>query len=239
MYPQVGKSPVNLAAFPELEGVLDVVYNPARTQILLDAEKRGIVAMNGLLMLVAQAKEAAEWFTGKNLYDDVIPEIHAALRCQMENVVIVGMPGCGKTTLGTALAQTLGRQFIDADAEIVSLAGKPIPEIFAQDGEAVFRDWETKVLAELGKQSGLVIATGGGCVTRERNYSLLHQNGTVLWLRRDLTKLPTDGRPLSQKTKLLDMYAVRKPLYEAFADRSVDNDGPPDITLAQILEVLK
>ena len=223
MYPHVGDSPIDLGLFPKLEGVLDVVYNPARTQLLLDAESRGIIAMNGLLMLVAQAKEAAEWFSGASISDEKIGQIHQALRSQMENTVLIGMPGCGKSTLGRLLAERCGKGFVDADEKIVELAGKSIPEIFAEDGEEVFRDWETKALAELGKQSGLVIATGGGCVTRERNYPLLHQNGVIYWLKREIAQLPTQGRPLSQRGKLEDMYAIRKPLYENFADHKIDN----------------
>ena len=237
MYPNVGVSPIDLAGFPKLEGVLDVVYNPARTQLLLDAENLGLVARNGLLMLVAQAKEAAEWFTGTKIDDSVIFPIHRILRNQMENIVLIGMPGCGKSTVGRALAGQLGKSFVDADEALVELAGKSIPEIFANDGEAAFRALETKTLAALGKQSGLVIATGGGCITRPENAPLLHQNGTIFWLTRDLGKLPTDGRPLSQSGKLETMYQVRKPLYEAFADYIIDNDGPLQETLDQILRI--
>ena len=237
MYPNTGVSPVDLSLFPQLEGVLDIVYNPARTQLLLDTESRGLVAMNGLLMLVAQAKEAAEWFLTSQLDDSLIHEIHTTLRRQMENIVLVGMPGCGKSTVGKALAEKLGKAFVDADETIVELAGKPIPEIFADDGEEIFRAWETKALETIGKASGLVIATGGGCVTKDRNYPLLHQNGTIYWLKRDLDKLPTDGRPLSQANKLADMYAKRQPLYAAFADRIIDNDGTLEETLVQFMEV--
>ena len=239
MYPNTGKSPVDLSLFPELEGVLDVVYNPARTRLLLDAEKRGLAAVNGLLMLVAQAKEAAEWFAGTEISDEKIPEIHASLRRQMENIILIGMPGCGKSTIGKALAQKLGREFVDADAALEAHFARPITEIIPQDGEAAFRAMETEILSMLGKKSGLVIATGGGCVTQERNYPLLHQNGTIFWLRRDLEKLPTQGRPLSQKNKLSELYRVRKPLYEAFSDVIVDNDGDADHTICQILEALK
>ena len=238
MYPNTGVAPVDLSLFPKLEGVLDIIFNPAKTQLLLDAEKRGLVAVNGLLMLVAQAKEASEWFQNATLDDSLIPVIHTALRRQMENIVLIGMPGCGKSTVGKALAERTGKAFVDADEEIVRLAGKPIPQIFADDGEDVFRDWETKALTELGKKSGQVLSTGGGCVTKERNYPLLHQNGTIFWLKRDLSKLPTDGRPLSQANKLVDMFEIRRPLYAAFADREIDNDGNLEDTLAQIMEVL-
>lgn len=239
MYPNTGVSPIDLNRFPKLDGVLDVIYNPAKTQLLLDAEKLGIPHENGLWMLVAQAKEAAEYFTGKKLPDSCIEKIHGILSRQMKNVVLIGMPGCGKSTIGNLLARKLGRKFVDADEEIIQLPGKSIPEIFAQDGEDAFRQWESDALAHLGKQSGLVIATGGGCVTRERNYPALHQNGSIVWLERDLSLLPTDGRPLSQSNRLEEMYAVRKPLYEAFADVRVANTGSPEDTVTEILSKLE
>ena len=239
MYPLVGVSPVDLAWFPHLEGVLDIVYNPARTQLLLEAEKRGIVAMNGLKMLVAQAKESAEWFSGRILPNEKITAIHKILQNQMENIVLIGMPGSGKSTVGQLLAEKTGKSFLDADAVIAAKAGCSIPEIFAKDGEAGFRAMETEVLSELGKQSGLVIATGGGCVTRAENHPLLHQNGRIFCLHRDLGKLPTDGRPISQNNDLESLYRTRKPMYERFADYHIDNNGPAEATAAQILNILE
>lgn len=239
MYPNTGVSPIDLKLFPNLEGVLDVIYNPARTQLLLDAEKLGIPRENGLWMLVAQAKEAAEVFTGGKISDEVIEKIYRELSHQMKNIVLIGMPGCGKSTIGTLLAEKLGRTLADADEKIISLAGKSIPDIFAQDGEPTFRDWETKALTELGKQSGLVIATGGGCVTQKRNYPLLHQNGYLVWLERDCSVLPTDGRPLSQANDLGKMYAARKPLYEAFADIRLENTSTPEEAAQKILDALE
>ena len=239
MYPNTGISPIDLNLFPQLEGVLDAIYNPARTQILLDAEKQGLVAMNGLWMLVAQAKESAEWFTGSAIDQDKIPEIHACLRCQMENIVLIGMPGCGKSTIGRLLAQHTGKKFVDADDALEARLGRKITDIIPQDGETVFRQMESDTLAELGKQSGLVIATGGGCVTRERNYPPLHQNGTILWLTRQLHKLPTEGRPLSQPGKLQEMFAQRQSLYRQFADAEISNDGPVEETLEAIRAVLE
>ncbi len=239
MYPKTGVSPVDLNRFPRLEGVLDVIYNPARTQLLLDAEAMGLPHENGLWMLVAQAKEAAEYFTGTKLSDNLIETVHRKLSVQMQNIVLIGMPGCGKSTIGALLAKKLERPMVDADAEIEALAGKSIPEIFAEDGEAVFRNWETQVLGALGQQSGLVIATGGGCVTQMRNYPLLHQNGSIVWLQRDIQMLPTDGRPLSLANDLGVMYTKRKPLYEAFADFSTDNNGTPEATVSAILAHLE
>lgn len=237
MYPDTEISPLDISLFPKLEGVLDVIYNPARTALLQQAEQRGLVSMNGLLMLVAQAKEAAEWFTGSAVADEKIAQIHNTLRRQMENIILIGMPGSGKSTVGKLLAQQTGKQFADADQRIVELAGKPIPQIFDEDGEAVFRHWETQALSQLAKQSGLVIATGGGCVTRSENYPLLHQNGTIFCLDRDIAKLPTDGRPLSQNGKLSEMYRIRKPLYDHFADHHIDSNGTVEAAAEQILKI--
>ena len=239
MYPNTDESPVDLSLFSRLEGVLDLIYNPARTKLLQEAEKRDILSENGLWMLVAQAKEAAEYFTGTFLSDDLISGIHQTLSAQMRNIVLVGMPGCGKTTVGKILADQTGKTFADSDALITELARKSIPQIFEQDGEESFRLWETKALEQLGKQSGLVIATGGGCVTRPENYPLLHQNGVILWLKRDPDLLPTDGRPLSQSGRLQDMYAVRKPLYKAFSDIMIDNNCSAGETVRSILSSLE
>ncbi len=238
MYPNTGVSPVALTDFPMLEGVLDVVYNPARTQLLMDAERLGIPCQNGLWMLIAQAKEAAEYFTGTAISEAVIERIYDTLSREMQNIVLIGMPGCGKSTVAACLAQMLGRTAVDSDARITELAGKSIPEIFAQDGEETFRRFETHALEELGKQSGLVIATGGGCVTREQNYPLLHQNSKIFWLQRSLDALSSEGRPLSQATPAEQMYAVRKPLYEAFADHIVENNGSIKETAAAIIACL-
>lgn len=239
MYPNTGVSPIDLKFFPKLEGVLDLIYNPARTRFLLDAEKLGVPGWNGLSMLVAQAKESAEWFTGKAIPDARIAEIYAQLRRETENLIIIGMPGSGKTTVGRLLAQATGKTFVDVDEEIIRTMGKPIPEIFAASGEAGFREIETGVLSQLGKGSGQVIATGGGCVTRPENYPLLHQNGRILRLRRDIGKLPRDGRPLSLTNDLSEMAARREPLYAAFADLTFDNNDTLEHTLETILEAIK
>ena len=238
MHPNNGISPVNLDLFPHLEGVFDLIYNPSRTKLMLDAKQRGLLVINGLWMLVAQAKESSEWFTGTSISNRVIEPIYQALSRQMENVVLIGMPGSGKSTIGRALAERLGREFVDADTEITKAAGMPIPEIFAQSGESGFREIETKVLNDIGKKSGLVISTGGGCVTQVRNYPLLHQNSKIFCLNRNLEQLPTDGRPLSQKGNLEEMYRIRKPMYDHFADYIIDNNGEPEETVSQIISKL-
>lgn len=240
MYPNVEASPIeDLAAFPMLEGVLDLVYNPARTSILLKAEALGIPCVNGLRMLVAQAKESAEWFTGEPIDDSCIEMIYSRLRRQMENIILIGMPGCGKTTVGASLAKILSRPLKDADAELEQAVGRKIIEILPTDGEASFRSLESETLLDLGKQSGLVIATGGGCVTIPNNYEKLHRNGTIVWLKRDLDLLPTGGRPLSQTGHLQEMYQKRAPLYARFADFSVENSGDPQETAEEIIRILE
>ena len=239
MYPKNGASLVDLGVFPKLEAVLDVVYNPARTALLLQAEKRGIPCAGGLTMLVAQAKRSAEIFLAHALPDGEIARITRQLARQMQNVILIGMPGSGKSTVGRLLAEKLGRPLLEADKELEKAAGMSIPVIFANEGEAGFRKRETRILSDLGKQSGTVISTGGGCVTREENYPLLHQNGVIVWIRRDLNSLAREGRPLSLNADLSAMYAVRAPLYEHFADFAVDNDGNAEDTVNLILEVLQ
>ena len=237
MYPNTEAAPLSLTIFPRLEGVLDVIYNPACTKLLQDAKERGLVAVNGLLMLVAQAKESAEWFMQQEIPDNKIDEIYRQLRMQMENIVLIGMPGCGKSTVGALLAEKSGKQFVDADALIAKKAGCSIPEIFATKGEREFRDLESAVLTELGKQSGLIIATGGGCVTRPENEAFLKRNGCIFCLHRSLELLSTDGRPLSQSTPLDVLYRQRKSLYESFADYHIDNNRPPQDTASEILHI--
>ena len=239
MYPNNGQAAVDLAQFPRCEGVLDVVYNPARTALLLQAEKLGIPCAGGLYMLVAQAKRSSELFTGSTIPDSEIGRIEKVLSGRMKNIVLVGMPSSGKSTLAAALGEKLGRTVYEADALIEQEAGMDIPAIFAQGGEESFRKLETEILSRLGKLSGAVISTGGGCVTREENYDLLHQNGTILWLKRGTEKLDKTGRPLSLKNDLNEMYQKREPMYRRFADAAVDNNGSVEAALAQILEVLQ
>ncbi len=238
MYPKTGVSPVDLDVFTSLEGVFDVVYNPAKTQLLLEAEKRGIPCANGLGMLVAQAKAAAERFTGHPIADEAVYSIKADMERNTRNIMLIGMPGSGKSTVGAALAKRLGRKLVDVDALIVEKAGCTIPEIFAKDGEEGFRRIEHEALCEVSRESGLVIATGGGVVTRKENYDPMHQNSMVFWLLRDIEKLPKDGRPLSQKNPLAEMFKVREPMYRTAADSIADNNGSLEDTVRQILEAM-
>lgn len=236
MFPHTGVSPVELNLFPSLEAVLDVVYNPARTKLILDAQRRDIPCESGLYMLVAQAARACEIWTGTKISTEKLDEVHRAIGASMQNIVLVGMPGCGKSTVGFKLARKLGRWLVDADQELVKRAGMEIPQYMEKFGEEGFRRLETQVLADLGKQSSLVIATGGGCVTRQENYDHLHQNGTIVWLQRDLNELPTDGRPISQREGVAALYEKRKPLYEAFSDLAVNNAVSADETVEEILK---
>ena len=238
MYPGNGVSPVDLTCFDTPEAVLDVVYNPARTALILQAEALHIPHASGLSMLVAQAKKACEYFADTKIPDTEIDRIERLLSHQMQNIVLIGMPGCGKSSIGQALADSLHRPFIDADAEIVRRVGCSIPEIFAKDGEPGFRKIESAVLADLGKASGTILATGGGCVTRPENYPSLHQNGRIVWLTRPLELLPTDGRPMSPANPLAALWETRKALYAHFSDVTVRNDTTIDACVQQIEEAL-
>lgn len=239
MYPNNGKAAVDLTQFPKLSGVLDVVYNPARTALLLQAEKLCIPCAGGLYMLVSQAKRSCELFTGKSIPDSEIDRIERVLSHQMQNIVIIGMPGSGKTAVSTMLAERLGRKIFDTDTIVSEKVGVTIPEIFAVQGEAGFRKLETEATAEVGKLSGNIISTGGGVVTVADNYELLHQNGVIVWIERDTNKLARDGRPISLSSDLNELYAARLPLYERFADIKADNNGDINDTVNAIMEMIK
>lgn len=234
MYPHAGKSLVDLTKFPNLRGVADVIYNPARTAMLLQAKELGIPYTGGLTMLVAQAKQAAEYFFNKEIPDCKIAEIGADMQRDAENIVLIGMPGCGKSTIGNALEAITGRPQADLDAEIVKKAGKTIPEIFAEDGEDVFRRIESEVVREQSAERGVILVTGGGVVTRPENEAPLHSNGRVYQICRPIDQLSRDGRPLSMNADLEAMAAVRMPLYQKFADVVIENNETPEAAAEKI-----
>jgi len=220
MYPNMGISPIDLTAFPKLEAVADAIYNPLKSQILLEGEKLGVRTTGGLSMLVSQAMYAARLFVSDDSVLDCCEEITKDIYSSKENIVLTGMPGSGKSTIGKALADAMGREFFDSDEEIVREAGKPIPQIFAEDGEGAFRDLESRVIRSLGEKEGIVLATGGGAVLREKNIDILRGNGRIFFLDAALaTLVSTADRPLSSTPEALrQRYEERYDIYRATAD---------------------
>jgi shikimate dehydrogenase len=216
-----------------------MIYNPCRTKLIQDALVRGIPAVSGLVMLVAQAKRASELFFDRSLPDSVIEEVTRTVRAAKENIVLIGMPGCGKSTAGRALAEAIGFDFADTDEEIVQISGRTPAEIIREDGEEIFRQIEHEAVCALGKKSGCIIATGGGVVTRKENYDPLHQNGTLVFLTRPPEELSSRGRPLSQTVGVQALYEQRLPLYEAWADIRAACRETPAQTAAEILEAIR
>ena len=226
MYPNIGKSAVDISRFPLLSGVVDAVYNPLKSHLVVEAQKAGIPAVGGLYMLVAQAAFAAEKFTGANISTEETERVYKKLLKSKENIVLIGMPGCGKTTIGKAAAAELNMSFIDTDDEIVKEAGKEIPWIFDESGEDGFRELESEIIARVSAVQGAVIATGGGAILRQRNIDLLKENGIIVFIDRPLEKLvTTDNRPLSKTRELLKKrYDERYGLYNKAADITVKAD---------------
>ena len=235
MYPNNGVSLVDLSQFPRCRGVMDLVYNPRRTALTLDAEARGIPCLTGLYMLVAQAAKALEYFTGSPAEDGAIDTITEKILADTHNLILIGMPGCGKSTVGEEIAKKMGRPFYDADAEFTATYKQTPAEVIEALGEDKFREMEHTVLCELGKKSGAVIACGGGVVTREINYAPLHQNSVIIYLRRELSKLATGGRPLSQRTSPEALYEARRAAYERFADLTVESTEVVEMTAEEII----
>ena len=243
MYPNVGVCHLDVAAMPGLEAVLDVVYNPDKTELILRAEEAGVpVAVGGLEMLVAQAVYAAEYFLDRK-FDDASAEIRAItaqLRKEQLNVALIGMPSCGKTTIGRALADRLGKRFVDLDEEIVRAAGRSIPDLFAAEGEDGFRAREAEQTARFTREGRQVLSCGGGVVKRPENLRALRQNGVVLFIDRPLDALTVGGgRPLSTSAEALKaMEAQRRPLYLAAADAVIPNETTVADAVAAALEAL-
>lgn len=238
MYPKVGECHIQPADFPNLEAVLDVVYNPFHTELIMRAEEAGVIAAGGLEMLVAQAVYAARHFTGQN-----IPESHIAPICEQiyamrANISLVGMPSSGKTTIGRYLAQVLGRKFVDLDAEIEKETGRKPADIIREDGEEAFRDIEQRITAQIAKENGQVISCGGGVVKRKTNVRVLHQNGLIVFIDRPVELLRVGGdRPLSGSMEALrKMEEERRPIYESIADLHIKNDGDAFLDAAKAAE---
>lgn len=225
MFPNNLKAPISLDGFPQCAGVIDVIYNPRRTALIMDAEKRGIPCTDGLPMLVFQAKRAQEHFLGRSIQDSEAARVLYEIRIECGNIVLIGMPGSGKSSVAELIARSTGRKLVDIDTEIEKKAGKTIPQIFAEDGENAFRSLERDETLAAGKLTGTVISTGGGVVKDFANYAPLHQNGRIYYLRRELGGLETGGRPLSKDMETLKrLFIEREPLYCKFSDSKIEND---------------
>ena len=236
MYPETARAPISLSPFPRLCGAADVIYNPLRTRLVLEARARGVPHAGGLFMLVAQAVRASEIFLGRKQPGGLAEAVHRSLLRSRENLVLIGMPGSGKSVLSAALGRALGREVLDTDALVEAQAGMRVPEIFRLRGEAGFRELESRVIASLAPRQGLVIATGGGAVLRGENVAALRLNGRLFWLDRPPEELvPTPDRPLADtREKIAALYRARAPLYRAAADETVAVRGGPRETAEEI-----
>ena len=232
MFPAAEDMPVDIAGFPELRGVVDVIYNPLRTKLVLAAMRRGIPAEGGLYMLVAQAVRAAEVFRGIRYEEGLTEKIYRRMARDKENIVLTGMPGSGKSAVSSILGARTGREVIDTDRMIVEKAGMEITEIFRRYGEKHFRDLESEVIREAAACAGVIISTGGGAVLREENVEALRRNGRLVWLDRKPEDLvPTDDRPLADsREKMAALYAAREPIYRATADERIAVTGSAEDT---------
>ena len=232
MFPAAEDMPVDITGFPELRGVVDVIYNPLRTKLVLAAMRRGIPAEGGLYMLVAQAVRAAEVFRGIRYEEGLTEKIYRRMARDKENIVLTGMPGSGKSAVSSILGARTGREVIDTDRMIVEKAGMEITEIFRRYGEKHFRDLESEVIREAAVRAGAIISTGGGAILRAENTDALRRNGRLVWLDRKPEDLvPTDDRPLADsREKMAALYAAREPIYRATADERIAVTGSAEDT---------
>lgn len=238
MYPNTDETPIDLRNFRELTAVVDVIYNPLRTNLIMQAESLGVPCIGGIRMLVGQAARSAEQFTGIRVSEKMVHHIAIKLMKEKMNLILVGMPGSGKTRIARSIAQELGRPLIDTDEEVIKKTGRTPASIITEDGEAAFRAIETEVIKEVCNATSSIISTGGGCVTRDENYAPLHRNGLVVWIKREISYLPTEGRPLSATASLSHMYMTRKPMYERFCDVSIENNGSVEGAVREVLGIV-
>lgn len=239
MYPENGEKLISLKSFPKCSGVIDVIYNPLRTALLLEAEQLGIPYVGGLSMLVAQARESYNLFFDRNMINATVEDVTSMLYKQNQNIILTGMPGCGKTTIAQAIGEKTGREVIDIDKVIEFEQKKSVAEIISKYGEETFRNLEHQAIVENCKLSNKVIALGGGAILDRENYPALHQNGKIFFIRRDITLLPTDDRPLSKSPEtLMEMQKIRLPLYQDAADVEIENNGTIEEAVEKILKVL-
>ncbi len=241
MYPNIGQSAIDISKFYNLNAVIDVIYNPLNTALVTGAEKRGIKAVGGLYMLVAQAVFAAELFLEKQFSKTEIDRISKEIIAEKQNIVLIGMPGCGKSTIGKELAKVLRKEFVDSDEEIVKSERVSIPQIFESKGESGFREIESRIIRELSSHQGMVIATGGGAVLNPENIGLLKENGIILFLDRDINDIAaTADRPLSSNRKDLEKrYNERYPIYLSSADYKIAITSDLKDNIKAIKEVLE
>lgn len=237
MYPHNPASLIDIMQFSKLEGVVDLIYNPRRTILLLQAEMMDVPHCDGLPFLVAQGVEAANHFQGESFGTKEIEQILRDMRHEKENIILIGMPGVGKTTVGKAIGKEMGRTCIDVDQELAKEIGD-ISTYITEQGEAAFREKEAEMIAKLGTQTGIVISTGGGCVTVPKNFAHLRQNGRIYQLTQPVEKLSTSGRVLSSGgiERLRELEETRTPMYESFAQCIVEHNRNAPETVAAILE---